>query len=240
MAATRTCPSCQAESTAADYCDTCGANLDPPESAARAGGSPSSDTLTLAGVSAPAGPGLVAAGFRCRNCDAARSPDDAFCEVCGLDFTTDEMPEAPPPAQPIQARQWAVVIAADRNFYEGNRAEAAEPLPFPDALAPREVPLTGTEMVVGRSDEARGAFPDIDLSRPVRDPCVSRRHAVLRRQPDGSWTLIDEGSANGTWLNDNPAPVTPGEPVVLHEGDRILLGAFTVLTLRNLGEPTES
>lgn len=239
MAATHTCRRCQAESAAADYCDTCGAAMDPPPSAASSDASSQSETLTTAGARTSAVAGLVAAGFTCRNCNAPRSPDDAFCEVCGLDFTNDEMPEAPAPAEPIDTSQWKVVISADRTFFEGNRAEATEAIAFPEDLEPREVPLTGTEMVVGRSDGSRGNFAGIDLSDPVADRGVSRRHAVLRRQPDGSWALIDEGSTNGTWLNDDATRLRPGDVVALHEGDRVLLGAFTVLTLRTPGEAIE-
>lgn len=236
MAATHTCRHCRAESADADYCDTCGATMAHPQSAAPSDASSPSETLTAAGARTSAVAGLVAAGFTCRNCNAPRSPDDAFCEVCGLDFTNDEMPAAPAPAEPVQTSQWRVVISADRTFFEGNRAEATEAIAFPEDLAPREVPLTGMEMVVGRSDGSRGFFPEIDLSGPVADRGVSRRHAVLRRQPDGSWALIDEGSTNGTWLNDDATRVRPGEVVSLHEGDRVLLGAFTVLTLRPHGE----
>jgi len=54
---------------------------------------------------------------------------------------------------------------------------------------------------------------------PVRvdDPRVSRRHAEFRRAVDGTWTLTDLGSANGTFLNDKRVQGT----VALKAGDRI-------------------
>jgi pSer/pThr/pTyr-binding forkhead associated (FHA) protein len=125
------------------------------------------------------------------------------------------------------------MIAPDRDYFNGNQADSAEAITYPEGLLPREVPLTGDEIIVGRSDEARGSFPDIDLSRPVADQGVSRRHAVLHRQGDGSWALTDEDSANGTWLNDDPEPLQGGKLVALHDGDRIQMGAFTVLILRH-------
>ena len=95
----------------------------------------------------------------------------------------------------------------------------------------------GDEVSIGRRSESKGYFPDIDLSSPVDDPAVSRRHAVLRRQADGSWAVVDLGSTNGTWLNDDDEPLAHGVVRVLREGDRLLLGAFTCITIRSDAPP---
>ena len=47
-----------------------------------------------------------------------------------------------------------------------------------------------------------GLNPEIDLSSPPIDVGVSHQHAVLMRQPDGSWAIVDPGSTNGVFLND--------------------------------------
>jgi len=104
---------------------------------------------------------------------------------------------------------------------------------FPDAHFPREVVLTGDEVTIGRRSESKGYNPDIDLSSPDDDPAVSRRHAVLRRLPDGSWAVVDVGSTNGTWLNDDDEPLPQGELRPVLDGDRVLLGAFTCITIRS-------
>ena len=66
---------------------------------------------------------------------------------------------------------WTAVVAADRAFFDSNEAEGATAIAFPDALAPREVPLTGDEVVIGRRSEAKGFFPGIDLSlAPFPEP----------------------------------------------------------------------
>lgn len=54
---------------------------------------------------------------------------------------------------------------------------------------------------------------------PVRvdDPRVSRRHAEFRRAVDGTWTLTDLGSANGTFLNDKRVEGT----ALLKAGDKV-------------------
>jgi pSer/pThr/pTyr-binding forkhead associated (FHA) protein len=56
---------------------------------------------------------------------------------------------------------------------------------------------------------------------------VSRLHAVLLKAPDGTWSVVDPGSANGTEVNGSEIP--QGQVVPLHEGDRIHLGAWTEL-----------
>jgi hypothetical protein len=220
MATTTKCPSCGADSTTSDYCDTCGA----PLAAAPAAAAPPLDTPV-----AVAAPQAV-----CPNCGAARSADDAFCEGCGLDFATGQMPVAPPPpaATPSGVPSgWTAVIEADRAFFDSNEAESATAIVFPDTLAPREVPLTGDEVVIGRRSEAKGFFPGIDLSAPVADPGVSHRHAALRRQADGSWALVDEMSTNGTWLNGADKAVDHGVVTALRDGDRINVGSFTSITI---------
>ena len=55
----------------------------------------------------------------------------------------------------------------------------------------------------------------------LTDASVSRRHAVLHRQPDGEFWLVDLGSVNGTYLNEGRI----SQPVRLRDGDRITLGS---------------
>jgi hypothetical protein len=216
-----TCPSCGASSSTSDYCDTCGAALAPAASTATA---------------APAADPAVAPPMTCPNCGAARTPDDAFCEGCGLDFATGQMPAAPVAPDPAVATAgapsgWRAVVEADQAFYDSNEADGPTAITFPDGAGTREIPLTGDEVWIGRRSEAKGFFPAIDLSSPVADPGVSHRHAVLRRQADGSWGLLDEQSTNGTWLNGGDKPVPYGAVIALKDGDRINVGSFTSITI---------
>jgi hypothetical protein len=215
---TTLCPSCGANSSTSDYCDTCGAALTP---------------APLATTAAPAATPPAASAV-CPNCGAARAPDDTFCEGCGLDFATGQMPAAPPtPADAGTGAPsgWTAVVEADRAFFDSNEAEGASSIAFPAGAGAREVPLTGDEVWIGRRSEAKGFFPAIDLASPVVDSGVSHRHAVLRRQPDGSWALLDEASTNGTWLNGGEVPLPHGALTALHDGDRINVGSFTSITI---------
>jgi adenylate cyclase len=57
----------------------------------------------------------------------------------------------------------------------------------------------------------------------LSDTSASRRHALLNTQQDGEIWLVDLGSANGSRLNGQRIM----QPVRLHAGDRIQLGAHT-------------
>ena len=76
---------------------------------------------------------------------------------------------------------------------------------------------------------SRHIEPEIDLTGPPRDPGVSRLHAVLTAGPDGTWSVNDAGSDNGMRVNGRDVP--PREAVPLRDGDRIHLGAWTVITI---------
>lgn len=60
---------------------------------------------------------------------------------------------------------------------------------------------------------------------------MSREHARLLAQPDCSWALVDEGSMNGTYLNDGAKPIPTHQQVLLADRDRLYLGIRTMITL---------
>jgi len=55
------------------------------------------------------------------------------------------------------------------------------------------------------------------------DPSVSRLHAVLRSNPDGSWQIVDQVSANGVKVNGARV-----KEAILRSNDEIVLGQFTL------------
>ena len=146
---------------------------------------------------------------------------------------------APPPVplpptlqaeQPAAGGAWAAVVSADRDYYDEIQSLGgpdAAGIVFPAYVPQRRFPLTAEEVRIGRHSTTSGIDPEIDLSVPPADPGVSRLHAVLLRSPDGSYSVVDPGSANGTAVNGTEIP--QGQAVPLREGDRIHLGAWTEL-----------
>jgi len=104
----------------------------------------------------------------------------------------------------------------------------------PAGRAPRLLAASGavfdlaakSEVVIGRSDPASGAYPDVDL-RPQGgdDGGVSRRHARLIFR-DGRWAVEDLNSVNFTYLNG--LKLQPATPRILQDGDQIRLGRVLI------------
>jgi len=123
-------------------------------------------------------------------------------------------------------------VAADRVYYDRMklvRGLYGLAVDFPVHTSERRIRLVGKQMRIGRRSAARDLKPEIDLADQPVDPGVSRLHAVLIAAQDGTWAILDPGSANGTLLNGRE--IATGDLVTLHEGDRINLGAWTVITV---------
>ena len=74
--------------------------------------------------------------------------------------------------------------------------------------------LEGKDYVVGRS---------ITAAIQLDDDGVSRKHAEIRRTPDGV-SVVDLGSTNGTWVNGRKI-----KELTLSDGDKIRIGTTTIL-----------
>jgi pSer/pThr/pTyr-binding forkhead associated (FHA) protein len=133
---------------------------------------------------------------------------------------------------PALAVSWTVLVASDRTYYDrmkSVRDQRGPDVPFPVHPSERRIRLAGDQMRIGRRSATRELKPEIDLAEQPVDPGVSRLHAILHAAADGTWSILDPGSANGTQLNGREIPA--GEKIPLHEGDRINLGAWTVISM---------
>jgi hypothetical protein len=186
--------------------------------------SETADFCSVCGVEIPPPGAGGAAGELCPTCGTAREGlTQAFCEACGHNYRTGTR-GAPPPPQPVApaarpAVRWDVVVRVDPNLYGKPNPDA------PTDQPPQTFTLFDAENMIGR--EGTG----VRLQVPIRnDPGVSRRQALLLRQPDGGLLLRDLNSANGTQVNG--AEVVPGADVPLRDGDSIAVGAWTRLAVR--------
>ncbi|HET9894292.1 MAG TPA: FHA domain-containing protein [Streptosporangiaceae bacterium] len=248
-----TCPDGH-ESASADFCDTCGMRI----AGAPAAPAPSAPAAVSSAGPGSAAASSAGPGSACPQCGAHRSGQ--FCEACGFNFATGAPAAAamtPPPvpdsaAQPSARVQpspspgqsgypapspgpgWQAVVTADRQYFDSVIAAGgpdAASIEFPAYCPERRFALAGQEMRVGRRSTSRGLEPEIDLTGPPTDPGISHLHAVLIAQPDGSWSVLDPGSSNGTQVNGTD--IMTGVPVPLHDSDRVCLGAWTVLTIQS-------
>jgi hypothetical protein len=85
----------------------------------------------------------------------------------------------------------------------------------------KKIPVNGPSALLGRSDLKRGILVDIDLSALDTSKATSRRHASIRFQ-NGSYSISDQGSTNGTYLNGER--LIPQEWKTINDGDMIEFG----------------
>jgi hypothetical protein len=164
----------------------------------------------------------------CWNCQAQQFDGSIFCSECGANLITRDSKGSEtrtslnlPQRKDRQARE-------DRE--QSADMAAVQPAPpsgtgFSLMLAESGIRLSlemGKDLLVGRSDEKRGIFPDIDLGEHGGlDAGVSRRHATLSLQHK-SCVVKDLGSANGTFINNRRIP--PNQPTLINHGDELRFG----------------
>lgn len=155
---------------------------------------------------------------------AAPRPDDS------ITLPRVVLPVVRPPVRPDDApTAWAVEVRSD---HEWSADQVPQDGVSSSGSVDAVVPLTGERLVVGRASRSRGVVPDI----VCEDTGVSRRHCELA-WVEGGWSVIDLGSANGTFVaaRGDALPTEPlrtGERRWLADGDRVYVGGWTCLTTR--------
>jgi hypothetical protein len=256
-----TCPAGHS-SGADDYCDTCGARMagPPPVTSPAAPTSPASAGAEGTGEPCPEC-GTQRTGRFCEDCGydfavGAGQPTPVTGPmrlVQPATTTSSDITEAPrdvtapsggtAPGPTLEAPAgevpgWTAVVTADRDYYEtvlrqgGGTGPDAGAFTFPPYCPERRIPLTGQHVRIGRRSVSQGTVPEIDLGEPPEDPGASHTHAVLLAKQDGTWTLVDPGSTNGTTINHGNEPIAVNVEVPMSDGDRIHVGVWTTITLR--------
>jgi hypothetical protein len=171
---------------------------------------------------------LAGAGsFRCRTCGfhvALRALDEVpECPNCGDDefaraslFDSSEF-EGHPPTTGDDESEW--LEAVSESLEDGHY------LVYRDENHASVLPLTREWTKIGRSLTA-----DIRLD----DPTVSRRHALICRQPEGV-RVLDDRSLNGIFLNGERT-----EWSRLSDRDELMIGRYHLYFVDNGGEPASA
>ena len=119
-------------------------------------------------------------------------------------------------------RQLAVIAVLAGLLLVSSRTYAVDPteMPTPE-LQQRYLGLTHELRCMQCQNEAIADSP-VSLAADLRfdDPTVSRRHALIVRQPDGV-RLLDDRSLNGVFVNGARV-----EGKVLRDGDEIIVGRY--------------
>lgn len=90
--------------------------------------------------------------------------------------------------------------------------------------APADSPLTGQTLDISIAGSTLGRGGSNAIVLPDHERIVSTRHASIRHEL-GQFILTDH-STNGTFLNDNPAPLGPEKSAPLQQGDIIGMGKY--------------
>jgi hypothetical protein len=128
----------------------------------------------------------------------------------------------------LGTRAWTATVSADRAYFDANAIDGVE---FPPHCPDRTFTLPAPQVRIGRRSVSKGTDPEMDLSAQPLDPGISHSHALLTVSTDGTWLVSDLGSTNGTYLNDAPTPLAPGQSRPLADGDRVHVGAWTTITV---------
>ena len=170
--------------------------------------------------------------------DSARRADDT--RIQGSPARGPAAPAAPAPArEPVEQTpaERAVCFVCGCPGSPGEECmQCGQTLPSPAAGASTALVLPsgdrvsiprGRELVVGRLSDTPG------IRRALHDyDAVSRRHCLITVTPDGARVRVrDPGSANGTWLGDDPAQIRPGETRTAALPVRLRLGLHLSITI---------
>lgn len=119
----------------------------------------------------------------------------------------------------IIAQKLNIVISVDKDRLAQNTDVSNIK---PDS-ADRIFPLDLDENLVGRRSVKKNIYPEIEIN----DPGVSHRHLKFIKQPDGTFAVLELGSANGTEYNGTQ--LEPGIAAAIKAGDIFAIGLWTAL-----------
>lgn len=146
----------------------------------------------------------------CPHCGQETDANLPFCQYCGQRLAVESGAKAGLPSWLTRSSASAPDVAPAIKAQLVVRLVAVTPTVTGQSVG-REFPLDGHEIRIGRAPSC-----EINLDG---DPLVSRFHAVLRSH-DGSYSITDLGSSNGTLVNDQEVHAeTP-----LREGDEVTIG----------------
>ncbi len=157
----------------------------------------------------------------CGNCGRESRAGDLYCKYCGQRLGSGSLSAYSSGLSDLGGHYYAMggTGGASGASTDGRQVMGrlvVRPLPGKSGGQTREVPLDGRDIAIGRS-------PTCDIMLED-DQLVSRRHALLRYN-GSEYTIVDLGSSNGTFLNEEETH----EETPLRDGDLIGIGEYEIL-----------
>jgi len=151
--------------------------------------------------------------------------DDVFCNRCGNrnPATSNFCSSCGAPLVPGREDPTTVVFVPEQVESEVDLSVELDAMPAGVGfLVVKRGPNIGSRFALDSDVVKAGRHPDSHIF--LDDITVSRRHAELVREQDGSYSVRDAGSLNGTYLNRERVEESP-----LHDGDELQIGTFKLL-----------
>ncbi|MET8503236.1 FHA domain-containing protein [Streptomyces sp. NPDC004787] len=163
----------------------------------------------------------------CTRCGHRNTADSRFCSHCGAPLRGGVAPErASETTSTISIsglEAYDAEVTGQIPALSQEALAAVEALPSGSALLiVRRGPNSGSRFLLDGELTTAGRHPQSDIF--LDDVTVSRRHVEFRRQPDGTFTVSDVGSLNGTYVNREPI-----DSVVLSNGDEVQIGKYRLV-----------
>ncbi|MFF9494850.1 FHA domain-containing protein [Streptomyces flaveolus] len=165
----------------------------------------------------------------CTRCGNRNAENSRFCSNCGAPLRPGAVPER-------ASETTSTISISGLEAYDAEMTgQTAVPALSPEAQAAVDaLPLGSALLVVRRGPNSGSRFLlDGELTTAGRHPqsdiflddvTVSRRHVEFRRSPDGSFTVADVGSLNGTYVNRERI-----DQVALSNGDEVQIGKYRLV-----------
>ncbi|MFB9394290.1 FHA domain-containing protein [Streptomyces coeruleoprunus] len=165
----------------------------------------------------------------CTRCGHRNAEASRFCSNCGAPLRGGA------PAERASETTSTISISGLEAYDSETTGQTQLPSLSPEAQAAVDaLPLGSALLVVRRGPNSGSRFLlDSDLTTAGRHPqsdiflddvTVSRRHVEFRRAQDGSFTVADVGSLNGTYVNREPI-----DSVQLTSGDEVQIGKYRLV-----------
>ncbi|MGW2821378.1 FHA domain-containing protein [Streptomyces sp. NPDC001443] len=196
------------------------ASVDPAQSGGIGFGQPSTSS---------SGGGFSVSALVCTRCGNRNGENSRFCSNCGAPLRPGLTPERASETTStisisgIEAYDAEVTGQTAVPALSPEAQAAVDALPLGSALlVVRRGPNSGSRFLLDGELTTAGRHPQSDIF--LDDVTVSRRHVEFRRGQDGTFTVADVGSLNGTYVNRERIDEVP-----LANGDEVQIGKYRLV-----------